>query len=277
MEYEHRDFKNMIFRYLSDPLDEGEREAFERHIPSCPDCARELEEAREMNRMLDSMSEEPPAELAASVMARIKADNRRKRLVRITRIALPAAMIAVIIAAAVTFPLPNSLNKTDGEGGNGTFFDTDNKFGTLPSDAFDSAYEDQRLSETYPDIFFFFSSEGYLQGSEESIGNSGPDTKDDSGLLTDSSPLEPDSDDVISGITLPDGINSNIVDEFRMQIKLVRSYIMLKSLPDGVGEPVLIYGYRGYSVYIYEAGDSTLPSGMTDMYPDGEFSLIIIG
>lgn len=32
-----------------------------------------------------------------------------------------------------------------------------------------------------------------------------------------------------------------------------------------------------YSVYIYEAGDSTLPSGMTDMYPDGEFSLIIIG
>lgn len=267
----------MIFRYLSDSLDEGEREAFERHIPSCPECARELEEAREMNRMLDSMSEEPPAELAASVMARIKADNRRKRLVRITRIALPAAMITVIIAAAVTFPLLNSLNKTDGEGGNGTFFDTDNKFGTLPSDAFDSAYEDQRPSETYPDIFFFFSSEGYLQGSEESIGTSGPDTKDDSGLLPDSSPPEPDSDDVISGITLPDGINSNIVDEFRMQIKLVRSYIMLKSLPDGVGEPVLIYGYRGYSVYIYEAGDSTLPSGMTDMYPDGEFSLIIIG
>lgn len=127
MEYEHRDFKNMIFRYLSDSLDEGEREAFERHIPSCPECARELEEAREMNRMLDSMSEEPPAELASSVMARIKADNRRKRLVRITRIALPAAMIAVIIAAAVTFPLLNSLNKTDGEGGNGTFFDTDNK------------------------------------------------------------------------------------------------------------------------------------------------------
>ena len=260
MEYEHRDFKNMIFRYLSDSLDEGEREAFERHIPSCPDCARELEEAREMNRMLDSMSEEPPAELAASVMTRIKADNRRTRLMRITRV-----------------PLLNSLNKTDGEGGNGTFFDKDNKFGTLPCDAFDSAYEDQRPSETYPDIFFFFSSEGYLQGSEESIGTSGPDTKDDSGLLPDSSPSEPDSDDVISGITLPDGIDSNIVDEFRMQIKLVRSYIMLKSLPDEVGEPVLIYGYRGYSVYIYEAGDSTLPSGMTDMYPDGEFSLIIIG
>lgn len=91
MEYEHRDYKNMIFRYLSDSLDEAEREAFECHIASCPECAKELEEAREMNRLLDSMSAEPPAELAASVMARIKAENRRKRLMRITRIALPAA------------------------------------------------------------------------------------------------------------------------------------------------------------------------------------------
>ncbi len=267
----------MIFRYLSDSLDEAEREAFECHIASCPECAKELEEAREMNRLLDSMSAEPPAELAASVMARIKAENRRKRLMRITRIALPAAMIAIVVTAVVTFPFFNSPNKTDGGVGNGTFFDADSNDASSPCYATGSACEDPHPSETYPDIFFFFSSEGYLQGSEESRDEPESDKKYDSEKTSESTSYNPDNDNDISDITLPDGIDSNIIDKFRMQIKLVRSYIMLKSLPENAGEPILIYEYRGYSVYIYEAGDSTLPDGMTDMYPDGEFSLVIIG
>ena len=277
MEYEHRDYKNLIFRYLSDSLDEAEREAFECHIASCPECAKELEEAREMNRLLDSMSAEPPAELAASVMARIKAENRRKRLMRITRIALPAAMIAIVVTAVATFPFFNSPNKTDSDVGNGTFFDADSNDASSPCGAADSACEEPRPSETYPDIFFFFSSEGYLQGSEESRDEPESDKKYDSEKTSESTSYNPDNDNDISDITLPDGIDSNIIDKFRMQIKLVRSYIMLKSLPENAGEPILIYEYRGYSVYIYEAGDSTLPDGMTDMYPDGEFSLVIIG
>lgn len=267
----------MIFRYLSDSLDEAEREAFECHIASCPECAKELEEAREMNRLLDSMSAEPPAELAASVMARIKAENRRKRLMRITRIALPAAMFAIVVAAVVTFPFFNSPNKTDGGVGNGTFSDADGIDASSPCNAADSACEDAYPSETYPDIFFFFSSEGYLQGSEEPKNDHETDKKYDTKEPSESASHKPDSEDDISDITLPDGIDSNIIDKFRMQIKLVRSYIMLKSLPENAGEPILIYEYRGYSVYIYEAGDSTLPDGMTDMYPDGEFSLVIIG
>lgn len=282
MEYEHRDFKNMIFRYLSDSLDADEREVFERHIETCPECKKELSEARELNAALDSLALDPPEALRNGAMARIKAEKRNMHLRRLWRIALPAAMLTVVISvsAAYTFLRGNKHNFAQIDGG---FRDTEaNEEGS--SAVSNSAAADIPCApgEREPDIFFFFTSEGYLQGRPDTDNNCGNcDSKpdhEDAETKEDQSKAdiaEPDNRDTI--VSLPDDIDSSIIEKFRMQLKLVCAYTFIEAVPDGIGEPMLVYQYQGYKVLIFRADDPSLPANMTTLYPDGDFSLVIIG
>ena len=59
--------------YVLGGLTEPEREAFERHLASCPDCRRELAELRAMPGLLDESADpvDVPAHLESRVMAAI--------------------------------------------------------------------------------------------------------------------------------------------------------------------------------------------------------------
>lgn len=283
MEYEHKDYKKMIFAYLSGSLDGEERAAFERHLAVCPECRKELSEAEELNSFLDGFSPDPPEALKNGVMARIRAEKRQARLKRLWRIALPAAMLTVVIAAAAVYPMMLG-NKHSGALLDGASDASDacgsnkdqNIFGS-----FEETPDDREPEESVPDIFFFFTSEGYLQGSEEADGEPGDSGINDPVLppAASDSPHERETDtgDIGSAVTLPDCVDSDIIDRFSMQIKLVRSYIFLDSLPDDISEPMLVYEYRGYKVLIFTSDDTALPDSMTELYPDGSFSLVIVG
>jgi anti-sigma-K factor RskA len=59
--------------YVCDALGEDERTAFEAHMASCPDCAAEVRELREVAAiMAEAVAERPPASLKAAVDARIE-------------------------------------------------------------------------------------------------------------------------------------------------------------------------------------------------------------
>lgn len=273
MQYQHSELKNMILQYASNSLDREDREAIELHLASCKECRAELFEAQEMNTLLDGLSLEPPEELKNGVMAKIKAEKRQMLIKRLTRIALPAAMLALVISVSLAYPLmfenkQNDLSSADRtEIGSNSLQDAEPEQSVFDKNDFEQV--------TSPDIFFFFSSEGYLQGSEKTELD---DNEGASSVPSDPSlsPADSEAEDS-ADMELPDGIGGEIPDKFRMQIKLVRSYIFLKSLPDTVGEPILVYQYEGYMVYIYDADDGTLPGNMEKLYSNGDFSLIIVG
>src|SRR5258708_39262630 len=51
--------RERLSAYLDGELDEGEREALERHLPTCEQCQRTLDELREARALLHAMP--PPA------------------------------------------------------------------------------------------------------------------------------------------------------------------------------------------------------------------------
>lgn len=269
MQYQHSDLKNMILRYASGSLDGEEREALELHLAVCAECSAELSDIKELNALLDGLSLEPPSELKSGVMARIKVEKRQKLIKRLTRVALPAAMLALVISASIAYPFMLEKNKDQVIPNDGSKTDS-----MYAQDAEQPDLDNSDIDQTTsPDIFFFFSSEGYLNGGE----NKNDDSKDNAF----DAPLDPVVPPFESGAEeddeLPDGIDSSLLDKFRMQIKLVRSYIFLKKLPDTIGDPMLIYSYEGYMIYIYSADDVTLPDNMETLYSGGDFSLVIVG
>lgn len=59
--------------YVCDALDDAEREAFERHMARCPECAAEVAELREVTALLAAaVAERPPASLKQALDARIQ-------------------------------------------------------------------------------------------------------------------------------------------------------------------------------------------------------------
>lgn len=64
--------------YATGTLGEADRQRVARHLETCRDCSRELEDLTEIRRTLTELSRqeaEPSARLARSVMARVKADS----------------------------------------------------------------------------------------------------------------------------------------------------------------------------------------------------------
>ncbi len=51
-----RDHKDLMMAYLDNELNEEQRRAFEEHLASCPDCARELKEFRKLKQMTDCVA-----------------------------------------------------------------------------------------------------------------------------------------------------------------------------------------------------------------------------
>jgi predicted anti-sigma-YlaC factor YlaD len=51
-----RDQKDLMMAYLDNELDDERRRAFEEHLASCPVCAKELGEFRQLKQMTDTLA-----------------------------------------------------------------------------------------------------------------------------------------------------------------------------------------------------------------------------
>jgi anti-sigma factor RsiW len=51
-----RDHRDLMMAYLDDELSDDQRRAFEAHLASCPDCARDLEEFGKLKHMTDAVA-----------------------------------------------------------------------------------------------------------------------------------------------------------------------------------------------------------------------------
>jgi|KBSMisStaDraftv2_1062788.scaffolds.fasta_scaffold252349_3 Predicted transmembrane transcriptional regulator (anti-sigma factor) len=66
--------------YANDTLRQDDRQRVARHLESCPDCRRELDELTDIRRSLNTLYDaepEPSARLARSVMAQVAEDSGR--------------------------------------------------------------------------------------------------------------------------------------------------------------------------------------------------------
>ena len=51
-----QDHKDLMMAYLDDELDDEQKRAFEAHVASCSDCAKDLEEFKKLKRMTDCVA-----------------------------------------------------------------------------------------------------------------------------------------------------------------------------------------------------------------------------
>jgi predicted anti-sigma-YlaC factor YlaD len=51
-----RDYKDMMMAYLDNELDDEQKQAFEQHLLSCPDCSKELQEFKKLKQITDSVA-----------------------------------------------------------------------------------------------------------------------------------------------------------------------------------------------------------------------------
>lgn len=51
-----QDHKELMMAYLDNELNAEQREAFERHLASCADCSREMEEFRKLKHLTDDVA-----------------------------------------------------------------------------------------------------------------------------------------------------------------------------------------------------------------------------
>jgi predicted anti-sigma-YlaC factor YlaD len=51
-----QDHKDLMMAYLDKELDEEQRRAFEEHLASCPECAREMKEFAKLKQVTDSVT-----------------------------------------------------------------------------------------------------------------------------------------------------------------------------------------------------------------------------
>ncbi|OHB65265.1 MAG: hypothetical protein A2Y76_08705 [Planctomycetes bacterium RBG_13_60_9] len=51
-----QDHKDLMMAYLDNELNDQQRRAFEEHLASCSDCARDLEEFRKLKQMTDDVA-----------------------------------------------------------------------------------------------------------------------------------------------------------------------------------------------------------------------------
>ncbi|MBT2450606.1 anti-sigma factor [Streptomyces sp. ISL-43] len=88
--------------YVLDALAPAERTAFEAHLESCPECAREVRDFAATAALLGrAVAVEPPPELREAVLRRVRAEPRPEPMARIpARRPWPRWALAACLAAA---------------------------------------------------------------------------------------------------------------------------------------------------------------------------------
>ena len=86
-----------IEEYVRGELGEDERAELERHLAECEDCRREAEFLKTVSELTEENMAEPPKELCEGVMAAVKREKRRRRLVPKAAAGVLAAMLAVAV------------------------------------------------------------------------------------------------------------------------------------------------------------------------------------
>lgn len=118
----HADVKKQLSDYLEGDLELADRARVDAHLDGCADCAGQVDEMRQMIRMLQTMPEpELPPMIAANVMRRIRAGETApsfwQRVVRgISGVLEPSFVLpasAIAVAALVTLVVrdPNLLDR----------------------------------------------------------------------------------------------------------------------------------------------------------------------
>ena len=67
----HDEWTEKLSEYLDDELSSGDREAVESHLPTCAECARTIEELRQVVTSAQALKPRPPAaDLWAGIASR---------------------------------------------------------------------------------------------------------------------------------------------------------------------------------------------------------------
>jgi len=51
-----QEYKDLMMAYLDNELDDEQRQAFEQHLATCPECAKELKEFEKLKQLTDSVT-----------------------------------------------------------------------------------------------------------------------------------------------------------------------------------------------------------------------------
>jgi len=90
--------------YLTGDLNDEERQAFERHLAACPDCARELESARRIIGVMKTL--EPagvPHDLTPAILARVDPRYPGRQTPTFRHIHAIAAALSLLLGGAIGF------------------------------------------------------------------------------------------------------------------------------------------------------------------------------
>ena len=93
------EYQEMISRLLDEELSAEEAQALHAHMRECDECRRMYDAFSTLSASIAGDMEEPPAELAAGVMFKIRAAAPKKRRFKIGHYAALAACLAIVILA----------------------------------------------------------------------------------------------------------------------------------------------------------------------------------
>lgn len=121
----HDEIRSLLPWYANRTLGENEHEVVERHVESCPDCARELEEFRVLLSASEHLKEdvsEPSTDLLERTLQKISRHERKRAAPKQWRIplSLAASLIVAIMLGIVFNPTKDATNQapTFSTGGN---------------------------------------------------------------------------------------------------------------------------------------------------------------
>jgi len=104
---ECRDMKEKLSAYLDGALPSEEKKLIKEHLNSCPQCGMALKELKKTEEFVRNLEEvEPPAWLTQKIMARVKAEEEKKRrifqrLFYPLHIKVPIEALATVLIAVI--------------------------------------------------------------------------------------------------------------------------------------------------------------------------------
>lgn len=105
----HNDIRHRLSEYIDGTLTAAEAAVVEEHLKSCFDCSQALGELRKTIEHIKNIEEvEPPAWMAGKIMARVRAENEKKktffqRLFFPLHVKLPLETLGVLFLAVTVF------------------------------------------------------------------------------------------------------------------------------------------------------------------------------
>lgn len=101
---DHNDIRHMLSEYIDGSLTPGDKASVDEHLKTCPDCSNALMELRKTVEHIRKIEEvEPPAWMTQKIMARVRAEEEKKKHGLFQRIFFPLHVKLPLEAIGVLF------------------------------------------------------------------------------------------------------------------------------------------------------------------------------